>query len=104
VHPVHYLPILKTNADQLSLVGLINHYVPTEMDVGTVVLALVLDSLSGRSPLYRFRQQRPRCNQRWRFGCLLLSLSNSYANLRWFHRTPRRVVGLHASHVSNHGS
>ena len=44
--------------DQLSLVSLINHYVPTEMEVdaGTVVLALVLDTLSGRSPLYRLEE------------------------------------------------
>ena len=46
VYPVHHLPIIKAYADQLGLVGLINHYVPTEMDVdaGTVVLGLVLDT------------------------------------------------------------
>jgi transposase len=55
VYPVHHLPIIKAYADQLGLVGLINHYVPTEMEVdaGTIVLGLVLDTLSGRSPLYR---------------------------------------------------
>jgi hypothetical protein len=55
-YPVHHLPILKAYADQLGLVSLINHYVPTamEVDAGTGVLALVLDTLSGRSPLYRF--------------------------------------------------
>ena len=54
VYPVHHLPIIKAYADQLSLVSLVNHYVPTEMEVdaGTVVLGLVLDTLSGRSPLY----------------------------------------------------
>ena len=58
VYPVHPLPIITADADQLGLVSLINHYVPTEMDVdaGTVVLALVLDTLSGRSPLYRFEE------------------------------------------------
>ena len=58
VYPVHHLPIIKAYADQLGLVSLINHYVPTEMDVdaGTVVLALVLDTLSGRSPLYRLEE------------------------------------------------
>ena len=42
VYPVHHLPIIKAYADQLGLVSLINHYVPTEMDVdaGTVVLGL----------------------------------------------------------------
>jgi hypothetical protein len=58
VYPVHHLPIIKAYADQLGLVGLIKHYVPTEMDVdaGTVVLGLVLDTLSGRSPLYRLEE------------------------------------------------
>ena len=57
-YPVHHLPIIKAYADQLGLVSLINHYVPTEMDVdaGTVVLGLVLDTLSGRSPLYRLEE------------------------------------------------
>jgi transposase len=58
VYPVQHLPILKAYADQLGLIGLINHDVPTEMDVdaGTVVLGLVLDTLSGRSPLYRVEE------------------------------------------------
>ena len=58
VYPVQHLPILKAYADQVGLVSLINHYVPTEMDVdaGTVVLGLVLDTLSGRSPLYRLEE------------------------------------------------
>src|SRR5215216_2975086 len=53
VYPVQHLPIIKAYADQLGLVSLINHYVPTamEVDAGTVVLGLVLDTLSGRSPL-----------------------------------------------------
>src|ERR687887_1597228 len=57
-YPVHHLPIIKAYAAQLGLVSLINHYVPTEMgvDAGTVVLALVLDTLSGRSPLYRLEE------------------------------------------------
>ena len=58
VYRVQHLPMIKAYADQLGLVGLINHYVPTEMDVdaGTVVLGLVLDTLSGRSPLYRLEE------------------------------------------------
>jgi transposase len=58
VYPVHHLPILKAYADQLGLVSLIHHYVPTEMEVaaGTVVLALVLDTLSSRSPLSRLEE------------------------------------------------
>jgi transposase len=58
VYPVHPLPILKAYADQLGLVSLLHHYVPTamEVDAGTVVLALVLDTLSGRSPRYRLEE------------------------------------------------
>jgi len=58
VSPVHHLPIIKAYAAQLGLVSLINHYVPTamEVDAGTVVLALVFDTLSGRSPLYRLEE------------------------------------------------
>src|SRR5262245_49654027 len=60
VYPVQHLPIIKAYADQLGLVSLINHYVSTEMDMdaGTIVLGLVLDTLSGRSPLYRLALQR----------------------------------------------
>jgi transposase len=58
VYPVHHLPIIKAYADPLGLVSLSNHYVPTamEVDASTVVLALVLDTLSGRSPLYRLEE------------------------------------------------
>ena len=58
VYPVQHLPILKAYADQLGLVSLINHYVPTErgVEAGTVVLAMVLDTLSGRSPLSRLEE------------------------------------------------
>jgi hypothetical protein len=55
VYPGQHLPIIKAYADHLGLVSLINHYVPTEMDVdaGTIVLGLVWDTLSGRRPLDR---------------------------------------------------
>ena len=58
VYPVQHLPMIKAYADQRGLVSLIKHYVPTEMAVeaGTVVLALGLDTLSGRSPLYRLEE------------------------------------------------
>ena len=50
-----HLPIIKTFADDLDLVETVNRLVPTQMEVkpGTVVLGLVLDTLTGRSPLYR---------------------------------------------------
>jgi transposase len=58
VYPVQHLPIIKAYADQLGLISLINHSVPTamEVDAGTVMLALVLETLSGRSPLYRLEE------------------------------------------------
>ena len=58
MYPVQPLPIIKAYADQLGLVSLIHHSVPTEMgvDAGTVVLGLVLDTLSGRSPLDRLEE------------------------------------------------
>jgi transposase len=54
-YQVQHLPIVKAYADKMGLVELVNQLVPTEMavDPGTVVLAMVLDTLSGRSPLYR---------------------------------------------------
>jgi hypothetical protein len=58
VYPVPHLPILKAYADQRGLVSLLHHDVPTAMDVdaGTVVLGLVLETLRGRSPLSRFAE------------------------------------------------
>jgi transposase len=52
---VDHLPIVATFCRRISLVETINRMVPTQMDVdvGTIVLAMVLDTLSGRSPLYR---------------------------------------------------
>jgi transposase len=55
VYDVYHLPIIKAYADKIDLVSTINHLVPTRMDidVGTLVLAMVLDAVSGRHPLYR---------------------------------------------------
>jgi len=54
-YSVKHLPIVKTYADRLGLVELINHLVPSEMDLspGVYFLGMVLDTLSGRNPLYR---------------------------------------------------
>ena len=56
--PSTICPLSRLTPTNWALVSLINHYVPTEMDVdaGTVVLGLVLDTLSGRSPLYRLEE------------------------------------------------
>ena len=54
-YQVQHLPIVKAYADKIGLVEVINPLMPTEMDVdpGTMVLGRILDTLSGRSPLYR---------------------------------------------------
>ena len=56
--PVQHLPIVKAYADKIGLVEAINEVVPTEMaiDPGTIVLGMILDTLSGRSPLYRLEE------------------------------------------------
>src|SRR4030095_11009458 len=55
---VQHLPIVKAYADKIGLVEAINQVVPTEMaiDPGTIVLGMILDTLSGRSPLYRLEE------------------------------------------------
>lgn len=52
---VQFLPIIKEYARRINLVDTINHMVDTEMNLqpGPVVLGMVMDTLSGRSPLYR---------------------------------------------------
>ena len=52
---VNHLPIIKAYADRIGLVPTINRMVDSEMaiDPGTVFLGMILDTLSGRSPLYR---------------------------------------------------
>jgi transposase len=57
-YQVQHLPIVKAYADKIGLVEAINQLVPTEMaiDPGTIVLGLILDTLSGRSPLYRLEE------------------------------------------------
>jgi len=50
-----HLPIVTAFCRRIRLAETVNRVVPTQMevDVGTVVQAMVLDTLSGRSPLYR---------------------------------------------------
>jgi Domain of unknown function (DUF4277) len=52
---VQYLPIVKAYADKIGVVAVIKQSVPTQraIDAGTMVLGLILDTLSRRSPLYR---------------------------------------------------
>ena len=53
-----HLPVVAAFCRRIGLIGTVNRAVPTEMavDVGTVVQAMVLDTLSGRSPLYRLER------------------------------------------------
>src|ERR1700740_818037 len=57
-YQVQHLPIVKAYADKMGLVEVINQAVPTAMaiDPGTLVLGMILDTLSGRSPLYRLEE------------------------------------------------
>ena len=57
-YSVKHLPIVKAYADRLGLVELVNHLVPSQMDLppGVFFLGMVLDTLSGRNPLYRLEQ------------------------------------------------
>jgi transposase len=54
-YAVRHLPIIKEFAMKLGIVQIINELVPSQMDEdpGTVFLGMILDTLSGRSPLYR---------------------------------------------------
>src|SRR6266581_7949763 len=58
VYQVKHLPIVKAYADKIGLGEVINQLVSTEMaiDPGTIVLGMILDTLSGRSPLYRLEE------------------------------------------------
>src|SRR6266700_1696151 len=57
-YQVQHLPIITPYADKIGVVEVINKLVPTEMgiDPGTIVLGMILDTLSGRSPLYRLEE------------------------------------------------
>jgi transposase len=57
-YQVQHLPIVKAYADKIGVVEVINQLVSTEMaiDPGTIVLGMILDTLSGRSPLYRLEE------------------------------------------------
>jgi hypothetical protein len=55
---VHHLPIVQAYAAKIGLVEAIHQLVPTEMaiDPGTMVLGMILDTGSGRSPLERLEE------------------------------------------------
>jgi hypothetical protein len=51
---VHHWPIVRAYAERLGLRALINRLAPTEraFEPGLIVLGMIVDTLSGRSPLY----------------------------------------------------
>lgn len=55
---VRHLPIVKQYAKRINLVETINRSVDSQMDLspGMAILAMVLDTLSGRTPLYRLTE------------------------------------------------
>jgi transposase len=55
---VSHLPILKAYAKKINIVDTIDHIVESQMELspGIAVLAMVLDTLSGRTPLYRLKE------------------------------------------------
>jgi len=67
---VNHLPIVAHFARRLGLVEIVNRLVPTPMAVepGVIVLGLVLDTLSGRSPLYHLQSAFEDCDRALLFG------------------------------------
>lgn len=70
VAQVNHLPIVAHFARRLGLVELVNDLVPTQMEVepGVIALGLVLDTLSGRSPLYHLQTAFGECDRALLFG------------------------------------
>ncbi len=58
VFAVKHLPIVRAYVAKLGLVELLNELVESEMEVepGLMFLGMILDTLSGRSPLYRLEE------------------------------------------------
>jgi len=50
-----HLPVIAAFCNRIGLIEVIDRVVPTEMEVsvGTIIQGMILDTLSGRSPLYR---------------------------------------------------
>ncbi len=67
---VNHLPIVAHYARRLGLVEIVNRLVPVEMEVepGVIVLGMVLDTLSGRSPLYHLESAFESCDRTLLFG------------------------------------
>ncbi len=55
---VRFLPIVKDYAKRINLVGTVNQMVDSQMELspGDAILAMVIDTLTGRIPLYRLKE------------------------------------------------
>jgi transposase len=58
ISQTNHLPVIAAFCRELRIDQIINRLVPTEMnlDAGTVVVGMILDTLSGRTPLYRLHE------------------------------------------------
>jgi len=66
----HHLPIVADFARRLGLAEIVNRLVPVDMAVepGVIVLGMLLDTLSGRSPLYHLESAFSDCDRAVLFG------------------------------------
>jgi transposase len=67
---VGFLPIIAAYVKRLGIVDLVNRLCPSssEVNTGQMVLALILDSLSGRRPLYRLAERFQQMDTELLFG------------------------------------
>jgi len=67
---VGFLPIIAAYVKRLGIVEVVNRRCPSSSDVnvGQMVLALILDTLSGRRPLYRLQGRFERMDTELLFG------------------------------------
>lgn len=56
--PVNHMPVIARMCHRIGLIDLINESIPcnTDIDLGTLVVGMVCDTLSGRSPLYKVEE------------------------------------------------
>ena len=66
----HHGPIVRSFIDRISLVKIVNQLVSTQMvaESGLIVKGLVIDTLSGRSPLYRLESSFEHAGREFLFG------------------------------------
>ena len=56
--PVNHMPVIARMCHRIGVIDLINESIPcnTDLDLGTLVVGMVCDTLSGRSPLYKVEE------------------------------------------------